>query len=156
MRFLRMMIVTGITFFFASPITAEIYRHVDADGNVTYTDEPPAGTQDVEEVVLPPSPSPETISETETRNQQILRAADEADKKRTDEKRKKQATIAQKKKQLEEAEKRLEEAKVIQDGDRQNLAGGKRRISPDYFARVKAAKEEVEKARKALRKARGY
>jgi molecular chaperone DnaK (HSP70) len=156
MQFLNLMVVAGIMVFFVSPISAEIYRHVDEEGIVTYTDEPPSGTQEAEEVLLPPSPSPELIKETETRSQRMLRAADEADRKRLEKKRKKQATIAQRERELEQAEKRLEEAKVIQDEDRQNLAGGKRRIHPDYFARVKAAKEEVEKARKALRKARGY
>ncbi len=156
MRFLNLLIIIGVVLCFATPIHAEIYRHVDAKGNVTYTDEPPAGTKAAEEVILPPKPSSESIRETETRNQRMLRAADEADRKRLEEKRKKQATITQKKKELEEAEGQLEEAKVIKEEDRQNLAGGKRRIHPDYFARVKAAKEKVEKARKALRKARGY
>jgi small-conductance mechanosensitive channel len=156
MRVLSLIIIAGITACCTLPLSAEIYRHVDAEGNVTFTDEPPKGAQEVEEVVLPPGPSPESIRGTEKRNQEILRAADKAEKKRWDEKRKRDATIAQAEKQLEEAEKRLEEAKVIQDEDRQNLAGGKRRIHPDYFARVKAAKEEVAKARKALREARGY
>jgi hypothetical protein len=150
------MIVVGIMFFLATSISAEIYRHVDAEGNVTYTDEVPVGAKDAEEVILPPSPSSESISETETRNQRMLRAADQADKKRLEQRRKKQATIAMRKSELEKAEKRLEEAKVIKDDDRQNLVGGKSPIHPDYFARVKAAKEEVEKARKALQKARGY
>lgn len=156
MRVQSLIIIVGVTLICVSPVSAEIYRHVDSQGNVTFTDEPPAGAQDVEEVVLPPGPSPESIRDTEKRNQEILRASDKAEKRRWEEKRKREATIAQAKRQLEEAEKRLEEAKVIQDEDRQNLAGGKRRINPDYFARVKAAKEEVEKARKALREARGY
>jgi hypothetical protein len=156
MRVLSLIIIAGVSVCSAPPTAAEIYRHVDGEGNVYFTDEPPAGAKGVEEVILPPGPSPKSIRETESRNKEILRAADKAAKKRIDEKRKREAKITQAKKQLKAAEQRLEEAKVIQDDDRQNVVGGKRRISPDYFARVKAAKDEVEKAKRALQEARGY
>jgi cellobiose-specific phosphotransferase system component IIA len=72
------------------------------------------------------------------------------------EKSQRESRVAEARKQLAEAEARLQEAKVIQDEDRQNLAAGKRRIHPDYFERVKQAEADVEAARKALREARGY
>ncbi|MCU7842269.1 MAG: DUF4124 domain-containing protein [Candidatus Thiodiazotropha sp. (ex Monitilora ramsayi)] len=156
MRAVKVLLIVGVMAFSSTAVVAEIYRSVDAEGNVTFTDEPPQGEQAVERVILPPGPSPESVRDTEIRNQEIRRAAESADRKRINEKRKRDAKIAQAKKQLQEAETKLEETKVIQDEDRQNLAGGKRRIHPDYFSRVNAAKEEVEKARKALREARGY
>ena len=156
MRAVNVLLIVGVMAFSNTPVVAEIYRSVDAEGNVTFTDEPPVGGQAAERVILPPGPSPESVRDTEMRNREIRRAAENADRKRIDEKRKRDAKVAQAKKQLQEAEAKLEETKVIQDEDRQNLAGGKRRIHPDYFSRVNAAKEEVEKARKALREARGY
>ncbi|MCU7915836.1 MAG: DUF4124 domain-containing protein [Candidatus Thiodiazotropha sp. (ex Gloverina cf. vestifex)] len=156
MRAVTVLIIAGISLSSIPVAVAEIYRSLDAEGNVTYTDAPPEGEQAVEKVTLPPEPSAETIRDTELRNMQIRRAADSASQKRLDEKRKKSAKVAQARKMVAEAEAKLAETKVIRDEDRQNLAGGKRRIHPDYLERVNAAKLEVEKARKALRKARGY
>ncbi|MCU7795530.1 MAG: DUF4124 domain-containing protein [Candidatus Thiodiazotropha sp. (ex Semelilucina semeliformis)] len=156
MRAATILIIAGISFSSIPVAVAEIYRSLDAEGNVTYTDAPPEGEQTVEKVRLPPEPSAENIRDTELRNMEIRRAADSASQKRLDEKRKKSAKVAQARKTLAEAEAKLAETKAIRDEDRQNMAGGKRRVHPDYFARVNAAKLEVEKAKKALRKARGY
>ncbi len=133
----------------------EIYRSVDEQGNVTFTDTPPAGGE-VERVELPPSPSEQSRQAAERRNQEIMKAAEQADRKRLQEREQKQAGVKAAEQQLQEAQARLAEAKEIKDEDRQNLAGGKRRIQPEYFERVKQAELEVEKARKALREARGY
>lgn len=150
-------LILGGAMLLALPAAAEdIYRSVDAQGNVTYTDQPPAGTQEAEKVELSPGPSPESIRHTEQRNREINQATDKAERKRLQQERERQQRVEQARKALEEAEAKLAAAKEIKDEDRQNLAGGKRRITPDYFARVKAAKDEVEKAREALRKARGY
>ncbi|MCU7811134.1 MAG: DUF4124 domain-containing protein [Candidatus Thiodiazotropha sp. (ex Notomyrtea botanica)] len=156
MRAVTALIIAGISFLSIPVAVAEIYRSLDAEGNVTYTDVPPEGEQAAEKVTLPPEPSPEAIRETELRNMEIRRAADGASRKRLEEKRKQSAKVEQARKMLAEAEEKLAETKVIRDEDRQNMAGGKRRVHPDYFARVNAAKLEVDKARKALRKARGY
>ncbi|MCU7850726.1 MAG: DUF4124 domain-containing protein [Candidatus Thiodiazotropha sp. (ex Monitilora ramsayi)] len=156
MRAVTALIIAGISFFSIPTALAEIYRSLDAEGNVTYTDVPPEGEQAAERITLPPEPSDETVRDTELRNMEIRRAADSASRKRLEEKRKQSAKVDQARKRLAEAEAKLAETKVIRDEDRQKLAGGKRRIHPDYFARVNGAKLEVEKARKALRKARGY
>jgi thioesterase domain-containing protein len=134
----------------------EVYRTVDEAGNVTFTDTPPEGDAKAERVELPPPPSTERLRQSEQRNREILRAAEEAKQERLKQKSQREASISEAKKRLAAAETRLEQAKVIQDEDRQNLAGGKRRIHPDYFERVKQAEAEVEAARKALREARGY
>lgn len=129
---------------------------VDEEGNVTFTDTPPEGNVRSERVELPPPPSPERLRQSEKRNQDILRAAQEAKRDREEQKSQRKSRVAAAEKELAEAEARLQQAKVIQDEDRQNLAAGRRRIHPDYFERVKQAEAEVEAARKALRKARGY
>ena len=135
----------------------EIYRSVDEQGNVTFSDTPPSGAGVVERVVLPPpAASPQGQGPAGERNQQLLDAAAEADRQRTEKRREKQARVESAEKRLQQAEADLADAKEIKDSDRQNLAGGKRRIHPDYFERLKQAEQEVEAARKALRQVRGY
>lgn len=144
--------------FFSLPALSagEVYRTVDEAGNVTYTDIPPEGDVSAERVEILPPPSAERQRQSEQRNREILRAAEEAKRERQRQKGERESRISTARKQLEEAEARLEQTRVIQDEDRQNLAGGKRRIHPDYFERVKQAEADVEEARKALRRARGY
>ncbi|MEJ2455729.1 MAG: DUF4124 domain-containing protein [Candidatus Thiodiazotropha sp.] len=150
------LIVLAFAMLAQAVIGEEIYRTVDEQGNVTFTDTPPAGGVEVERVELPSGPSEQVRREAEQRNQKILNAAERAEQKREQEKAQKQTRVKAAEQQLQEAQAHLAEAKVIKDEDRQNLAGGKRRINPDYFERVKQAELEVEQARKALREARGY
>lgn len=134
----------------------EIYRTKDAEGNVTFSDTPPAGDASVEPVELPPGPSAESLQQSQQRNKKIRDAARDAQRQRLRQKQRQQGRIAEAEARLAQAEAKLTKEKVITDEDRQSVAGGKRRIRPDYFERVKAAEAEVEAARKALRAARGY
>lgn len=156
MQTIGILVLSGALLLVQSAFAQEIYRSVDAQGNVTYSDQPPAGDQKSEQIELPPPPSAEQIQQSETRNKAIDRAADKAERQRRHQEHNRNEKIAQARKALQEAEARLAQAKVIQDQDRQNLAGGKRRIRPEYFDRIEAAKAEVEKARKHLRQVRGY
>ena len=134
----------------------EIYRSVDAQGNVTFSDQPPAGNRPSEKIELAPPPSAEQVRATEARKQAIDQAAQRAQRERQQQEDEKAQKIAQARKALDEAQAKLAKTKVLQDEDRQNLAGGKRRIRPEYFDRIKAAEAEVEKARKHLQQVRGY
>jgi hypothetical protein len=58
-------LVTGITLLLSVPISAEVYLQVDAQGNVTYTDEP-SGQAPAEKVIIKPVttitlPKPEAL-----------------------------------------------------------------------------------------------
>lgn len=139
-----------------SAAAGEIYRTQDAEGNVIYTDTPPADSTEVEQVVLPPGPSEETRQNTVERQQKIQQEAHNADQRRQQQRQQQKERVAAAAAALAEAKAKLAKAKQITNEDRQNMAGGKRRIRPEYFERLKAAEEEVEKARKALREARGY
>ncbi|EON90624.1 hypothetical protein MARLIPOL_17793 [Marinobacter lipolyticus SM19] len=44
---LRLGLISGILVFIAVPTMAEVYRNVDAQGNVTYSDEPSDGAEEV-------------------------------------------------------------------------------------------------------------
>jgi ribosomal protein L19E len=53
-------------------------------------------------------------------------------------------------KNLESAEQRLQEAKVVGPGDRKGTASGGSRLTPQYIQRVQEAEQEVEQARQEL------
>jgi hypothetical protein len=65
----RLIVVTGITLLLSTPLSAEIYRQVDEQGNVTYTDEPsdrsPAEEVKVKPVTTVTLPKPEAVREPE-------------------------------------------------------------------------------------------
>jgi hypothetical protein len=140
----------------AAVVGEDVYRTVDEEGHVTFSDTPPMNDTSAERVELPPAPAQERLQQSRQRSQQILNAAKQAEQKRLLKKQEQEVRITAAKQKLLEAEARLAEVKQIKDEDRQHLAGGKRRIHPDYFERVKQAEAEVEEARKALREARGY
>jgi hypothetical protein len=153
-----LLILSSVSLLSLSPLVMadDIYRTVDAQGNVTYSDQPPSSGQEAERVELPPGPSPERIRESEARNRAISNAAEKAENKRIRQEHRQDQKIEDARKALQAAKAKLTAAKEIKDDDRQNLAGGKRRIRPEYFDRLKAAEAEVEKARKQLQEAQGY
>lgn len=71
----RLSLLTGITLLFCVPVSAEIYRQVDAQGNVTYTDEPsdqaPAEEVKIRPVTTVTLPKPETVSEPEQLREEV-------------------------------------------------------------------------------------
>ncbi|MGM0572085.1 MAG: DUF4124 domain-containing protein [Pseudomonadota bacterium] len=71
----RLAFVAGIFTFIALPLSAEVYRQVDSQGNVTYTDEPVEGTE-AEEIKVKPIttvtlPKPEAVQEPEQLRQKV-------------------------------------------------------------------------------------
>ncbi len=138
----------------AMSLAAEIYRMVDESGQVIFTDSPPKDASQVERVDLPPGPSPGSIRAAETRNKAIREQLKQVQKQRSRQTRSRNERIQQAERKLAEAELRLTEAKTLKDEDRQSLAGGKRRIRPEYFEKIKKAEEAVEAAKKNLQKVR--
>ncbi|MES9939679.1 MAG: DUF4124 domain-containing protein [Candidatus Thiodiazotropha sp. 6PLUC2] len=140
------------------PLTlqAEVFRTVDEEGNITYTDSPSANPSEVEKIEIHPGPSEESISEAMERNKAIRKAMEEAREKRLEAQTSGKERLGEAKKEVEEAEKRLSEMQEIGDDDRQTLQGGKSFIKPDYYERVKKAEKELEEARKRYKSLRGY
>jgi hypothetical protein len=144
-----------LAFFMTLPSLAdEVYRTVDEMGHVIFTDAPPADASRVERVELPPGPSAASIKSTESRNKAIRAHLKDLQNQRSRNDAQRKQGILQAEKALAEAQARLETAKVLKDTDRQSLAGGKSRIHPDYFERIKKAEEAVEKAKNNLEKVR--
>lgn len=71
----RLLVLTGITLLLSAPASAEVYRQVDAQGNVTYTDEPsdqaPAEEVKIRPVTTVTLPKPETVREPEQLREEV-------------------------------------------------------------------------------------
>ena len=137
-------------------LQAEVFRTVDEEGNVTYTDTPSANPSEVEKIEIEPGPSAESISNTMQRNHAIRKAMEEARKKRLEARNESKESLEQAEKEVEDAKKKLSEMEKLSDDDRQYLQGGKSFIKPEYYERVKEARKELEEAKKRYKKLRGY
>ncbi|MCI0401274.1 MAG: DUF4124 domain-containing protein [Gammaproteobacteria bacterium] len=62
---MRTVVLVLSLFFFACPSAEEAYKSVDAEGNVSYSDEPSPGAEqiDVPEAVTPEAPAPPTLKQ---------------------------------------------------------------------------------------------
>ncbi|MDI9246683.1 DUF4124 domain-containing protein [Marinobacter sp. CHS3-4] len=71
----RLSLLTGMVLILSSTAHAEIYRQVDAQGNVTYTDEPndqaPAETVKIKPVTTVTLPKPEAVREPEQLREKV-------------------------------------------------------------------------------------
>jgi hypothetical protein len=133
----------------------EVHKSVDAEGNVTYSDAPVAGAVETGTVRIdPPVSTPEREAESRQRAAEMIDAA-AADQQRRDAESRQRRTGRQAAEQsLRDAEARLEEARVVREGDRRGTAGGSSRLTPEYLDRVRAAEQDAERARRELEKTR--
>jgi hypothetical protein len=71
----RLTILTSITLVLSAPVSAEVYRQVDAQGNVTYTDEPsdesPAETVEIKPTTTITLPKPEAVRQPEQLREKV-------------------------------------------------------------------------------------
>jgi len=68
-------LVAGFLVLLSAPALGEVYRHVDAQGNVTFSDEPIEGgeTVDVKPVTTVTLPKPQTVRETDKLREEVKR-----------------------------------------------------------------------------------
>jgi hypothetical protein len=132
--------------------SAQVYRSVDEQGNVTYSAEPPADAREVEPVEIQPGPSEAQQREAERRTRELQNAGGGSGKDGAPGQSKKQG-VQEAKAQLEAAERKLEQAKQVGPGDRQGTAGGGSRFTDSYRKRVSDAEAGVEAARQRLKEA---
>ena len=150
-----------------SPAYAEIYRVVDKQGNVTYTDQPPTDNQhQITQPIIKSdeeaniTDSPEAIADS---HPEWLK---EARKKRQLEKKEQQEKLAETKFQqrkqwntdiklaktaVAKAEQALIAGNIVSDGDFVGKAGGGARPSVEYLQRVQRLELELKDAKKALK-----
>ncbi|MGO1692684.1 MAG: DUF4124 domain-containing protein [Marinobacter sp.] len=71
----RLGITVGLMLLIAAPVTAEVYRNVDAQGNVTFSDEPSKGAKEVKvkPVTTITLPKPQNVRETDKLRAEVKR-----------------------------------------------------------------------------------
>lgn len=128
-----------------------LYKTVDEDGNVTFTDTPPADS-DAEQIEIRNDrnvvPSDDIRRSIEEQNQ--LRAQQETEKKRELERWKLRYDKAQQ--ELKAAEQAHEDAQVLGEGDVMGSAMGGARPSEAWIERLEQSEKNLEAAQQAVRK----
>lgn len=130
-----------------------LYKSVDAQGNVTFSDAPPAGDGAVDEIEI--SDTPANVLPSETIQQQIeeqqradKQAADRAQIAKRDWQQRYDTAVAE----LEEAEKNLASAQEIKEGDTVGSAFGGARPNQKWIDNLESAERELEEKQAALAK----
>ena len=134
------------------PCVSEITRSVDKDGNVTFSDQPVAGSVETTPVIIdaPPAPSKQEIYQSEQQAQEMINRANLNQQERDTSNADKSANIQAARMNLDAATAHLREVKVVDWQDRQSLAGGGSKLRPEYLQRVQDAEQQVMDAQKQL------
>ncbi|MBT8149556.1 MAG: DUF4124 domain-containing protein [Gammaproteobacteria bacterium] len=149
----------------ASPLSAlaEIYRVIDADGNISFTDKPPAGASGrTEEVDIDANTQNTSLSPNAIQQDQPAWLLDAQQKRREQAKAERDSKPSKDqvkawKKSLRDAERTLREAKaarkrgvIAAEGDFIGKAGGGVRPSEQYFAKLQQLEQNVLDAQQRL------
>lgn len=130
---------------------SEVIRSVDKDGNVTFSDQPVAGSVEATPVVIDaPPPSRQDVNKSEQQAQEMINRANLNQQERDTSNADRSANIQAAQKNLDAANAHLKEAEVVDWQDRQSLAGGGSKLRPEYLQRVKEAEQQVMEAQKQL------
>lgn len=142
----------------ALPLTSAmgqtIYKYVDENGEVVYSETPPPDNQPAETVEVEAGPSAASQKQAADREQQVRDAAAQTRSASDERAAKADDSKAQQQSQQDAvaaAEAALERARVVGPGDRIGTAGGGNKLRESYHERVRAAEEELRKARQAAR-----
>jgi hypothetical protein len=97
--------------------------------------------------------SADTLTESQREAQAVIDKANRLQQQEAAADREKAQAGASARQELERANAELEAAKVVGEGDRQSLAGGGSKLTPEYLNRVQAAEKQVEEAKQKLNQA---
>ena len=130
-----------------------LYKSVDEQGNITYSDAPPGDARDVEEIDIKEGdmnvlPSEDVQKQIEQQKQQDKQAADRQRADNQDWQQRYEKAQAD----LAEAEKALNSAQEIQEGDTVGSAYGGARPNAEWIERLEQAETDVELRRVELDK----
>lgn len=146
---LRALLLLLLVSLYNSSLFAEsVYRSVNEKGDVTYSSKPVDGAKKVVPVQLQPPPKRADVDAAK-RRASGLKQAIKAGKQREKMRLLRQKKDKRKMSVLADAEKRLQQAKIVLDSDWQFLAKGGRHLKESYFERVKKAEAEYEAVKKA-------
>jgi len=125
-----------------------MYKSTMPDGKVIYGEKPAPGAQRVETVTVPPPKSGITVVTPAEKTQ-----VDQRIQQRSAAESAKQSELDDARRQLQQAETALQSGKEPLPGERLGTAGGKSRLTDDYWERQKKLEQAVESARARLDKA---
>lgn len=130
---------------------ADVIRSVDQDGSVTFSDTPVPGNTDSAPITTEaPAPATDTLTDSQREAQAVIDKANRLQQQEAAADQKKAQDAASARQELERANAELEAARAVGEGDRQSLAGGGSKLTPEYLNRVQAAEKQVEEAKKKL------
>jgi hypothetical protein len=133
----------------------KVYGSVDEKGNITLSDTVPAEAVEVERIEVAPAPKSDAeVEASQRRAEEMVKAAEESQQQRDAAKAERKATLEEAQQRVKAAEANLSEAKEVREGDRQGMAGGGSRLTPEYHMRVQAAEVELKTAQEALKAAK--
>ena len=158
----------SIALLHCSSSNAEIYRVIDADGNISFTDQPPANLDQrsnefsseritIDEKSKNTSLAPKAVNDN---HPEWLREAQE--KRKTNEQQQKanrptkneikawKKTLLAAQQQLSQAKRALEQGVIASEGDFVGRAGGGGRPSAQYFEKLRMLEQNVTDAEKHL------
>ncbi|ROS05039.1 uncharacterized protein DUF4124 [Sinobacterium caligoides] len=142
-------VIVAVTLQVPNSYAAKIYRTVNADGSVSYSDVEPKGGK-TEAIPMPEVVNIQPLDDLS--KQQIDDYQSEREEQAKDQQSQHDA-IKKAKKELEKAKKALGEGSIFGEGDRTNTKNGSK-PSQGYFDRVGKLENKVEEAKKALKEAR--
>ena len=135
----------------AMGVAAEaVYRSVDAQGRVTYSDMPPADAEAAETVNLLEPLSEARRREAEARQRKLIDLVGEREQEKAQAKAERDGTLEEAQQALEEARKRVDDARVIRTTDWWGVVGSGQ-LKPEYQERVREAEKELAAAERNLR-----
>lgn len=156
---IKPIVIASALFLALGQVHAEkVYKSVDAEGRVSFSDQPATDAVATEKVKIAPGPSAQDVQAAKQRHRAIEAMANQPANPAEQEADGRKAELKAARKQLQAAEERLEDAKQPRAGDRRGVvspSGATRtRLTPEYLERVKTAEDDVEAARRALEELR--
>lgn len=150
MDILRVVASAFLVGFVATAWGGSVYRSVGPDGEVTFSDTPPAGVASAEKVDLLAPLSEERRKEAEARHQKLIdlaaQGAGEGEEKEAARKEK----LAAARKAVDDARTGLEQAKAVRVSDWWGNVGSGQ-LKPGYEERVRKAEETLQTADREYR-----
>ncbi len=125
-----------------------VFKSVDADGNVSYSSTPPADAVKSEPIAILPPPEADARDEAQKQANQLEASSKRLQDDLQTSRNKRNSTLNNAQEMVEKAQRDLDKAKQISDGDWQPLAKGGRRLKESYHERVKAAEDRLQQAQK--------
>jgi len=124
----------------------EMYKWVDDEGNVQYSQNPPPGSKAAEVVKPPPKVDTEGATQALSEQEAQFKGRQEAAGKEAEEAEKTAAEAAQKKQACESARKNLERLQNAQRIFKKDAAGNRSRVSEEERQQsIKKAEESIKK-----------